>query len=166
MTHTKSLKIPMADYDRFGRILDHGEPVPGAKCDEVLYQNSVRFDNGYQMDIKVVNGTEEDGPWTEGVLFDEHGTELGCTEVGDTLGGGYIITVGEDVFCCVVARWLKTKNIEETRLDQPLSETEIADLESCREFTSERMARIAMRLIQEVRYHRALAEHRKKYPPS
>lgn len=55
------------------------------------------FLDGRQMDIKCCPGDKTPGSaWTEAVLFDEHGAELGCTEPCDEFFGLWQI-VQEDV---------------------------------------------------------------------
>ena len=47
---------------------------------------TVQFPDGKQMDIKCC-GCQDEPSWTEAVLFDEDGSQLCCTEPGDSFGG-------------------------------------------------------------------------------
>lgn len=49
------------------------------------------FENGYSVAIQVVSGRLGEPCWTQGVLFDSHGCEIGCTEVSDTFLGEYVL---------------------------------------------------------------------------
>ena len=86
------------------QVTDHGR-------EDVIYSQTVLFDDGCQMDIKVVNAeTDGGGPWTEGVLFHAPSEgfpavgEIGCTEVGGSLAGEYIVASGDKKYCVVVER--------------------------------------------------------------
>ena len=47
---------------------------------------TVQFADGKQMDIKCC-GCQDEPSWTEAVLFDEDGSQLCCTEPGDSFDG-------------------------------------------------------------------------------
>ena len=47
---------------------------------------TVQFPDGKQMDIKCC-GCQDEPSWTEAVLFDEDGSQLCCTEPGDSFDG-------------------------------------------------------------------------------
>lgn len=59
---------------------------------EVIFDNEVVFPNGFRMAIQVIAAeTEGETAWTQGVLFDEDGNELGCTDVGESFLGEYCV---------------------------------------------------------------------------
>jgi hypothetical protein len=104
---TKSLVVTNVTlFDRLEAELRAGKQVADAGRTEILFQHTVQFSGDIQMDIKVVNS--EDGPWTEGVLFDLGG-EIGCTEVGDSLAGEYIVPAYDKEFSVIVRRLVPTK---------------------------------------------------------
>lgn len=98
---TKTLTVSPSTFDMMEAALAAGTMVEDAGRDEVLFCRTVDFGD-VQMDIKVVNS--EDGPWTEGVLFQPSGDQLGCTEVGESFGGEYIVPDGEKEYCVIVER--------------------------------------------------------------
>lgn len=59
------------------------------------------FDDGNRMAIQVVNAMEEPC-WTQGVLFDPEGQELGCTDVGDSLSGEFAIELTDSCYTLIV----------------------------------------------------------------
>lgn len=68
---------------------------------EVLFDEEVKFSNGMRMAIQVI--AEQMAPcWTQGVLFDGMGNELGCTNVGEDFLGEYTVFHGEDEYTAVV----------------------------------------------------------------
>jgi len=77
--------VPASEYDQLEKFLMQEEAVSDAGRDEVLGCYTGKFEDGIQVDVKVVNS--EDGPWSEAVFFNKRGSEIGCTEVYDTLGG-------------------------------------------------------------------------------
>lgn len=98
---TKTLTVKGSVFDEILTLTGRLEADPDSGRDEVIWKDTVVFDDGMQMDIKVVNS--ESGIWTEGVLFD-HGSEIGCTEVDEELGGEYIVKDGETEYCVIVER--------------------------------------------------------------
>lgn len=88
----KTLIVDQAQLDALNELCEFdGE---GGGC-EVYFDNEVVFDDGCRMAIQVCassSDTHEEFPppaWTQGVLFSPEGSELGCTEVGDSLDGEY-----------------------------------------------------------------------------
>jgi len=74
------------------------------------YSETVKFDNGYEMDIKIC-GTDNEKPWTEAVLFNKESGELECTPPDSIFfgewwisydGDDYIVNViqGPGKWCC------------------------------------------------------------------
>lgn len=59
---------------------------------EVIFDNEIVFPNGFRMAIQVIAAEKKgETAWTQGVLFDEDGNELGCTEVGDYFLSDYTV---------------------------------------------------------------------------
>jgi hypothetical protein len=64
---------------------------------------TAKFPDGCEVDIKVNTNTREDGDvWTEGVLFDENGCELSCTDVSDELDGTWYLYCGDTQYTVLV----------------------------------------------------------------
>jgi hypothetical protein len=76
--------------------------APATDCgrDECIFDESVPIGDSMVMAIQVIacSEPEEGGCWTQGVLFDGNGAELGCTEPGDTFEGEYRVEHGGDVY--------------------------------------------------------------------
>jgi len=69
------------------------------------FDHEVRFENGNRMAVQVVvpNDPDIESCWTQGVMFDNLGNELACTEPGDTFLGEYSITWWDEEFVVEVA---------------------------------------------------------------
>lgn len=80
------------------------EPDSSVKGDGVEFDEEVTFPNGNRMAIQVcASGDPEEEPcWTQGVLFGPEGTELGCTDVGESFEGEYHIWHNDDEYVCEV----------------------------------------------------------------
>lgn len=70
---------------------------------DATYTFTARFENGYEMDIKVcgVSQFNEDGnnmPWTEAVLFNEKGGECCFTEPGEDIWGTWNIEYNGEIY--------------------------------------------------------------------
>jgi len=67
------------------------EPPSGCGRGEVVYDEEVKFSDGYRMAIQVVASErpDEEECWTQGVVFDSFGSEIGCTDVGESFLGKY-----------------------------------------------------------------------------
>ncbi len=89
------------------KTLDEACDKPLLACgrDEVIFDEEVTFFNGIRMAIQAIstNAPEIEPIWTQGVLFDQHGNELGCTEVGDQFSGEYGITHEGELYIVEVA---------------------------------------------------------------
>ena len=69
------------------------EPQSDVGKDEVLFDQEYKFLNGYRMAIQcIASGNAEEPGWTQGVLFDSAGNELGTTDVGESFGGEYCVS--------------------------------------------------------------------------
>lgn len=77
-------------YDKFG-----------LKEDETIIE-TVKFENGYEADIKLVIPDEESYTWTEAVLFDEKGNQVAYTEPSDAFFGEWILEDDNDVYTIIV----------------------------------------------------------------
>ena len=67
---------------------------------EVLFDEEVVFKDGTRMAIQAICSEDPTSEpiWTQGVLFGEEGTELGCTDVGESFYGEFQV---DDYICLV-----------------------------------------------------------------
>jgi len=80
------------------------EPPGDCGRGEAVFDEEVVFSNGNRMAIQVIASEEpnEEECWTQGVVFDPKGNELGCTDVGESFMGEYHVYDGEDEYVCEV----------------------------------------------------------------
>jgi hypothetical protein len=81
-------------------------PHSDIEKDKVIYDNEYQFPNHYRMVVQVVSplSPAEESCWTQGVLFDENGNELGSTDVGESFGGEYCVSYEGQDYVVTVAR--------------------------------------------------------------
>lgn len=92
MSNIQTITVERDEAEVIESCLRSGGCIPDSSYNDLVFVRTAKFPNGYEMDIKVVNAPEEDGgAWTEGVLFDQRGYELGCTDVLDTLLGEFTV---------------------------------------------------------------------------
>ena len=78
------------------------EHVPGMSNKEPpLFDDEVKFYTGKRMVIQVIP-CNEDSAWTQGVMLDEEGNELGMTDVGESFLGEYLVECGNVTYITVV----------------------------------------------------------------
>lgn len=97
-TLKKTIEVPGREYDELTELLKLNGPAEKAGRDEILGCFTAEFDDGLEVDVKVVNsdgGPGEGGPWSEAVLFQD-GSEIACSEVCDTLGGEWRFQIHRD----------------------------------------------------------------------
>lgn len=82
-TYQKTIEISKEELDKIEELLymtgDEIYDKYGMKRDETII-HTAKFDDGYFMDIKLVVCDGEDTPYTEAVLFNKNGYEVGHTE--------------------------------------------------------------------------------------
>jgi hypothetical protein len=72
------------------------KPISDVGRGETLFDKEVVFLNGFRMAIQVIAAeTEGETAWTQGVLFDADGNELGYTDVGESFLGEYCVFYDE-----------------------------------------------------------------------
>ncbi len=78
------------------------EPPTDVRKGECLFDKEVTFSDGTHMAIQAIASLSPSSEpiWTQGVLFDSAGHELGMTDVGDSFYGEYHI--GD--YTCLVKR--------------------------------------------------------------
>lgn len=88
------IAVPMGELSKLESLCDG----PAADCgrDEIVFDKEATFPDGRRMAIQVIAPNDlSDGCWTQGVLFDADGNELGATEVGECVAGEYIVDCDE-----------------------------------------------------------------------
>lgn len=84
--YTKYLYLPKDTIDYYDKILHHNGKYLydkyGLKRDETI-THTVKFDDGCEMDIKIVICDENELPYIDVVLFNQYGGELCCTTADD-----------------------------------------------------------------------------------
>lgn len=85
-------------------------PATGCGRDETVFDREVTFDDGCRMAIQVVapNEPETESCWTQGVLFDKGGAEIGLTEPGEGVGGEYRVETEGGFYTVVVTDGSRT----------------------------------------------------------
>jgi len=93
----ETMTLPSDTIDRL-EALCRG-PAEDCRRDECVFDREVEFDDGLRMAIQVIASSEPaEGCWTQGVLFDADGAELGCTEPDDTFAGKYVVECDGDSY--------------------------------------------------------------------
>lgn len=77
--------------------------------DGTLYLHTVMFDDGYFLDISVcgVSYYEEGGcnsAWTQAVLYDPTGHEIGCSEVGEDFFGWWGVDNNDTMYVAILEK--------------------------------------------------------------
>jgi len=89
-----------------GEQLENFTQKPPCDCGrgETLFDEEFVFDDGNRMAVQVVASVEpENEPcWTQGVLFDAAGNELGTTDVGESFLGEYTVSHDGNDYTVVV----------------------------------------------------------------
>ena len=96
MEYKGILEVEPALADELERFCQ--EPPGDCGRGETLFDREVRFPNGNRMAIQVIASEtpDEESCWTQGVVFDPFGNELGCTDVGESFLGEYHVSTLED----------------------------------------------------------------------
>lgn len=68
--------------------------------DSTEFDEEVVFENGNRMAIQVCTPCDPsfESCWTQGVVFDADGNELGCTDCGESFAGEYCVQIDEDEY--------------------------------------------------------------------
>lgn len=98
----KTLTLPAGTIDRLEQLCRG--PATDCGSDETVFDHEVTFDDGRRMAIQVVAPNDPaESCWTQGVLFEAGGAELGCTEPGDAFAGDYEVCCDGNVYSVRVA---------------------------------------------------------------
>lgn len=104
----ETMTVPNDTIDRLETLCSG--PAVGCGRDETVFDMTVGFDDGCRMAIQVVapSDVESESCWTQGVLFDPDGHEIGCTDVGDTFAGEYRVETQDGFYTVAVTDGSKT----------------------------------------------------------
>lgn len=76
ITYSTTLKLPQSEINYCNSLLAMRVGDPKQKYNETVTCLTAKFSDGCEVDIKVVNGNEECGPWLDVILFDDQGWEI------------------------------------------------------------------------------------------
>jgi len=92
-----TIRVPKTAAKELQILLSGNSPCD--KSGDTIETFTGSFENGYEVDIKVCNCDDKFGaPWVDAVLFDNHGCEIMCLDVRDTLLGEYIFNDGIETY--------------------------------------------------------------------
>jgi hypothetical protein len=76
------------------------EPDSSVERDSTVFDEKYHFPNDKRMAVQIcsTNSPSEYPCWTQGVLFSKNGHELGCTDVGESFAGEYIVFDEKDEY--------------------------------------------------------------------
>lgn len=82
------------------------EPSADLPRDTAVFDREIPFADGKRMAVQVCTPTDPtaESCWTQGVLYDPTGTELACTEVGESFGGEYQVAYDDQEYVVDVRR--------------------------------------------------------------
>lgn len=140
----ETLTLPADTIDRLEELCRG--PATDCGSDETVFDHEVTFDDGCRMAIQVVAPNDPaESCWTQGVLFDADGAELGCTEAAQFFAGVYVVECDGDSYTVRVMDDSRASLL----LDAAAALDSIVDLcgdESEAELGAARGADLAMRL--------------------
>jgi len=93
---TKTIRLKPDELKEANRLLALSTQERDSKEAATLMKWTAKFEDGFEADVKIVNG--DSGPWSETVLFDAKGNEVGCTEVGEAILGESLFEVDGRVY--------------------------------------------------------------------
>lgn len=97
-----TINVPTKDAKEMQSILNRSSAIDTVKQGEVIKTFTAKFNNGYEADIKVVNGNEDSSPYVDPVLFNASGNEIAVGEVADSLLGEYIFDYDGQQYTVIV----------------------------------------------------------------
>jgi len=93
MKHAGTIRVEKDRLTEFDRLC--AEPAGDTGEGEVIFDEEFTFADGNRMAVQVVASLSPSTEpcWTQGVIFAPDGTELGCTDCGETLSGEFCVTI-------------------------------------------------------------------------
>lgn len=103
VTYKQVLSVPKHTADSLEACCQ--TPHSDVKKYSTEFDEEVEFANGLRMAVQVCGpGDPSEEPcWTQGVLFDKEGNELGTTDCGESFLGEYCVSYNGDDYLCVVS---------------------------------------------------------------
>jgi hypothetical protein len=94
-TFRRTIRVWQSEYDRLSACCKEGYVC----ADEDGYEldEEVKFPGGIRMAVQVCKA-RGDSCWTQGVLFDKVGNELGCTDCSDGIYGEFEIEFEDTLY--------------------------------------------------------------------
>jgi len=91
MKHEGKIYVAQTVADDMERLCR--EPDGSISDKTPAFDEEFKFPNGMRMAVQVCpsNTPAEESCWTQGVLFEPEGAELGCTDVGESFLGEYYV---------------------------------------------------------------------------
>jgi len=89
----KNMYVDDATYNEMERICrcECCDTKSDAPEFDTEFDREIEFPNGLRMAIQVLGAGLGGRAWTQGILFDPEGYEIGCTNIGKAFGGEYRI---------------------------------------------------------------------------
>jgi len=106
MTIKKILHLKEEIITELNKVLSLDKGSADYADDSLISRFTVALGEGFEVDIKVVNGDESAGPYVDAVLF-QHGQEIYCLEPSfETIEGEFNFEIGEQDFSIEVIKEL------------------------------------------------------------
>lgn len=99
------ISIPQREINYLNELLSmEGKDIYekyGLKRDDTI-TNTIKFENGYELDMKVVICDEDEAPYVDLVLFNENGCEVACDTGEDMSEGSISFEVGNAIYIGII----------------------------------------------------------------
>jgi len=104
MKHSTELRLDPDIIAHYNALLQRTTQDPNHKRDSIIEVWTVAFSTkpGFEVDIKVINGCIDSGPYIDPVLFDE-GSEITTIDIADQLDREYVFSYDGEEFRVTVS---------------------------------------------------------------
>jgi hypothetical protein len=96
VSHERTLELPKREIEGWNALIEAGHidyDAHGFKEFSTIWCKTVKFEDGFEVDLKVCTDGGEDGTaWSEAVLFDENGIEFSHTDVCEGIDGDFFLS--------------------------------------------------------------------------
>lgn len=98
MKYTGEMKVDTEVAVEMERLCRKADSSISKDCTQ--FDREFKFPNGFRMAVQVCSTLDpsEESCWTQGVMFDKIGNELGMTEVGESFLGEYCVMFDGDEY--------------------------------------------------------------------
>lgn len=94
------LELPKDEIEKWNKLIESDYvdyEANGFKELSTVWCKTVKFEDGFEVDLKVCTDGKEDGTlWSEAVLFDDRGFEYSHTDVCDGIDGVFDLSFFDD----------------------------------------------------------------------